>query len=162
MGITEEYREDVEVVEHELQDLVSRKRAWRAKNILDKLLPLAILSILAIILFGFGLKVNSSIASIITYLNWAVIAYFAARLAVGLRLAKSNKRFFKTHWMDFVLVIPAFSLLEEAEMLEFMADTGWGPVQDETIASSMLASRNAGVFAKMTRIVRIVKKIVIG
>jgi hypothetical protein len=159
MGLTEEYREDVEELEESLeQKLVSRNNAFKAKKWLDRLLPVALISLSFVILIGMGISVNSTIAQLIAYLNWSVIAYFGARLIIGFRLAKSHRKFFKNHWLDFVLVIPAFSLLKEVKILRFAKDLEILSVESETVAGSAMASRNAGVFAKVTRIIRIGKK----
>lgn len=159
MGLTEEYREDIEELESSIEEtLVPKSKAFQAKKWLDRLLPVALISLSFVMLIGLGVSVNPLVAELINYLNWAVICYFAARLVVGFRLAKSNKKFFKTHWMDFVLVIPAFSLLREVRVFTFLEEIEIFSIDGETIAGSAVASRNAGVFAKSARIIRILKK----
>lgn len=159
MGLTEDYREEVRELESSVEEaLIPRKKAFRAKKWLDRLLPLALIAFSFVILIGMGISVNPAVAKMINYLNWAVIAYFAARLVVGFRLAKSNRKFFKQHWMDFALVIPAFSLLKEVRMFQFLTESELFSVESEAIAGSAAATRNAGIFAKLTRIVRIVKR----
>jgi hypothetical protein len=159
MGLTEEYREEIEDLETSIEEtLVPEKKAFWAKKWLDKLLPIALILLSFVVFIGLGVSVSPTVANIINYLNWAVIAYFAARLVIGFRLAKSNRNFFKTHWMDFVLVVPAFSLLKEVRLFKFLEGTELLSLQSETIAGSALASRNAGVFAQSARIVRIVKR----
>lgn len=159
MGLTEEYKEDIEELEASIEEtLVPRKEAFRAKKLLDLLLPVALISLAFVLLIGLGVSVSPTVATVINYLNWAVIGYFAARLIVGFRLAKSNKKFFKNHWLDFALVVPAFSLLKEVRLLQFVQELEIFSIEGETIAGSAVASRNAGVLAKVTRIVRIGKR----
>ena len=159
MGLTEEYREDVEDLETSIEEaLISEKRAFKAKKWLDRLLPLALISLAFIFLIGIGVSLNPAVAKAINYLNWIVIIYFGARLLVGFRLAQSNKKFFRSHWMDFVLVVPAFSLLREVKILQFITDLEIFSIKGEAVAGSAVASNNAGIFAKIARIVRIGKK----
>lgn len=160
MGLTKEYRNQIEELETSVEEtLVPEEKAFKAKKWLDKLLPLALISLSFIILIGMGVSVSPQVAVLINYLNWAVIVYFAARLIVGFRLATSNRKFFRTHWMDFALVIPAFSLLREVKMLNFLGDLEVLSVQSEGAAeSSEIASRNAGIFAQSARIIRIAKR----
>jgi len=159
MGLTDQYREDIEELKSSIEEsLISEKRAFEAKKWLDRLLPLVLILLSSVILIGMGVSVNPMIASTINYLSWGVIIYFAARLAVGFRIAKSNRKFFRNHWMDFVLVIPAFSLLEEVQLFKFLEDIQLFSIDTETAAGSAAATRNTGLFAKVTRIVRIGKK----
>lgn len=159
MGLTEEYREEIEELESSIEEtLVPEKKAFQAKKWLDRLLPIALIALSFIIFIGMGVSLSPTVAKLINYLNWAVVGYFAARLIVGFRLAKSNRKFFKNHWLDFALVIPAFSLLKEVQLFRFLKNMEVLSVEGETIAGSALASRNAGAFAKATRIVRIAKR----
>lgn len=159
MGLTQEYREKIEELESSVEEtLVPRKKAFKAKKWLDRLLPVALIALSFIIFMGVGVSVSPTVANAINYLNWAVIAYFAARLLIGFRLAQSNRKFFKNHWMDFVLVIPAFSLLKEVQLFQMLDEIELFSIQGETIAGSAVATRNLGVFAKSARIIRIAKK----
>jgi len=159
MGLTEEYREEIEELENSIEEtLVPKKKAFQAKKWLDRLLPLALIVLSFVIFIGMGVSVSPTAATLINYLNWAVVGYFAARLVIGFRLAQSNKKFFRNHWMDFALVVPAFSLLKEVRLLKFLEELEIFSINGETIAGSAVASRNAGVFAKVARIVRIGKK----
>jgi len=155
---THKYREDIEELEEEVEGIVSRKQAIEARKVLDHLLPFALLTLLFVVLAGLGIPLSGSFATFVTYLNYAVIAYFIARLAIGFRLAQSNKKFFKNHWLDFALVIPAFSLLQEVRLMAALEDIEILGIDSDTIASSAIVSRNAGVFAKLSRIIRIVKR----
>jgi len=159
MGLTDQYREDIEELETSIEEaLISEKRAFEAKKWLDRLLPLVLIVLSFVILVGMGISVSPSITNAINYLSWTVIIYFAARLAVGFRLAKSNRKFFRNHWMDFVLVIPAFSLLEEAQLFKFLQDIELFSINTETAAGSAAATQNTGLFARIARIVRISEK----
>lgn len=159
MGLTKEYREEIEELETSIEEtLVPEKKAFKAKKWLDRLLPVGLILLSFVLLIGMGVSVSPTVANIINYLNWAVVGYFAARLLIGFRLAKSNRKFFKNHWMDFVLVVPAFSLLREVQLFKFLEELEILSINGETIAGSAVASRNAGVFSKIARIVRIGKK----
>ena len=155
MSLKAEYRDKVEDVESAVEDVVSRQRASRAKHVLDGFLPLALLSLTLVFFTAFGVSVSREFATVINYLNWVVIAYFAARLGVGLRLASSKEQYFKNHWMDFVLVVPAFSLLREVKLFQIVAELEIFNIEAETLAGSAFLSRSAGVAAKISRIIRI-------
>ena len=157
-----EYRDRVKSVEDSVEEVVTRRRASRAKHVLDGFLPLALLSLILVFFIGFGVSVSEGMATTINYLNWAVILYFAARLAVGLRLANSKEQYFRNHWMDFVLVVPAFSLLREVKLFQAVAELEMFNIEAETVAGSALLSRTAGVAAKISRIVRILWRSLVG
>lgn len=159
MGLTEEYREDIEELESSIEEtLVPEKKAFQAKKWLDRFLPVALIGLSFVIFIGMGVSVSPTVANLINYLNWAVVCYFAARLIVGFRLAQSNRKFFRNHWMDFALVVPAFSLLREVRLFKFLEGLEILSINGETVAGSAVASRNAGIFAKVARIVRIGEK----
>ncbi len=159
MGITSEYREDVEELESSVEEKVlPRNRASRLKSMLDSLLPFALLSLAFVFLIGLGVPVGERTALMINYLNWGVIAYFASRLVISFRLSRSNKEFFREHWLDFALVIPAFTLLREVRAVLVLDEIGFLSFEEDMVAGSAFASRNMGVFTKLTRIVRVVKK----
>lgn len=159
MGITSEYRERVEELESSMEKkFMPRGKASRAKNILDKLLPFALLSLAFIFMIGLGIPVSEKVARSVNYLNWSVIAYFVARLFVSFRLSRSNKQFFRQHWLDFALVVPAFSLLKEVKALQMFKELEFLSLEEDMVAGSAVASRNMGVFAKVTRIVRILRR----
>ncbi|MFB6215418.1 MAG: hypothetical protein ABEJ72_00380 [Candidatus Aenigmatarchaeota archaeon] len=162
MGLTEDYAERVQEVERSVEEVFSREDASRLKKFLDSILPFAVLSLAFVLLVGFVIPVNYEMVRYINYVNWFVIVYFAARLGVGLRLASSKKHFMEQHWLDFALVIPAFSLLQELRMLEMMEEFEFMNVEGGKVLGSVVATQTLGVATKLTRITRVVKKSIIG
>ena len=157
MGLTKEYREEVEDIERSVESVISRHQASRVKKILDKVLPLALLGVLFLIMTAFVIPVSQRMATWINYLNWAVIVYFAARLAVEFRLATSSNEFVHEHWLDFMLVVPAFSVLREVKVAKLLEELEILSIDTETVIGSAALSR-LGIAGQITRIIRIVKR----
>lgn len=155
MDLNEEYRKDVERVGESLEKVISRRNAFRIKSLLDQILPIALLSLTFVLLFGWFVPVTETMAAYISYLNWAVIAYFAVRLAVELRLSTHREQFVQNHLLDFLLVIPAFSLLREAKLLQVIGELD---LFGEEAVMSAAFMKEASIAGQMTRITRIVKK----
>lgn len=155
VSLEEEYRKDVERVGQSLEKVISRRKASRFKKILDSILPVALLSLTFVVLFGFFVPVTETMKVYISYLNWAVILYFAARLAVELRLSKHREQFVQNHLLDFLLVIPAFSVLREVKLLSALGEID---LLDEEAAMSVAFTKEASLAGQMTRITRIVKR----
>jgi len=155
MGLTEEYKEDIKDIESSVEGVVSRKDASRMKTFLDQILPFALLSLTFVVLFGFFIPIPDKAAIYINYLNWALIAYFASRLAVEFRLSKHRERFVQNHILDFLLVIPAFSVIKEIKVLDVFAEM---ELFDEETMISAAFVKEAGIATQVSRITRIIKR----
>jgi hypothetical protein len=153
VGLKEEYGEKVNEVEESVQLITSRKSASRLKAFLDSLLPFALILMSFVVLFQF-FSLGASAEKYIGYFNWIVIVFFAARLGIGLRLAKSNKKFVKNHWLDALMVIPALTLAKELRLSSVLGEE----VMGEKATTGLVLTRNLDLSAKMTRIVRIIKR----
>ncbi|MFB6209070.1 MAG: hypothetical protein ABEJ56_02925 [Candidatus Nanohaloarchaea archaeon] len=155
MNLSEEYRKEVERIGEATEQLISKKKAFRLKAFLDQILPVALLSLTFVVLFGLFVPVTEKLRIYITYLNWGVIVYFAARLAIEFRLSSHRDTFFRTHWLDFLLVVPAVSVLREVRTFGALSDLG---LFDEEALVSAAFLKELGVSAQLTKISRIVKK----
>lgn len=155
VNLEEEYHKEVERVGKSLEEVISRRKASRAKSLLDSILPIALLSLTFVILFGFFVPVTETMEVYITYLNWSVIAYFTVRLTVELRLSKHRERFVQNHLLDFLLVIPAFSVLQEMKLLRVLGEAN---LFEEQTAMSAAFIKEASIAGRMTRITRIIKR----
>lgn len=155
MSLEDECRKDVERVGESLEKVISRRKASRFKKLLDIILPIALLSLTFVILFSFIVPLTQQIQVYIQYLNWAVIIYFAARLAVELRLSSQRGEFVQNHLLDFLLIVPAFSLLREAKLLQGLREID---LFNEEAAMSAAFMKDASLATQMTRITRIVKR----
>ena len=153
MGLKEEYGEKVSEVEESVQLITSRKSASRLKVFLDSLLPFALILMSFVVLFQF-FSLGASAERYIGYFNWIVIIFFGARLGIGLRLANSNRNFVKNHWLDALMVIPALSIAKELRLSTVLGEE----VMGEKATTGLVLTRNLDVSAKMTRIVRIIKR----
>ena len=153
MGLKEEYGEKVSEVEESVQLITSRKSASRLKAFLDSLLPFALILMSFIVLFQF-FSLGASAEKYIGYFNWIVVFFFAARLGIGLRLAKSNRKFVENHWLDALMVIPALTIAKELRMSSILGEEVLG----EQATTGLVLTRNLDLSAKMTRIVRIIKR----
>ncbi|MBC5793408.1 MAG: hypothetical protein H8Z69_05240 [Nanohaloarchaea archaeon] len=154
MGLEEDYREGVENIEEGLESRFSQKRASRAKKILDQLLPFALIGIGSIITVMFVLPVNPGTRTAVNLLNYGLIIYFSARLVVAARLATSRKQFFEQHWLDFLLIIPVFSIMREARVGRAIAE--FLPFEEEALLGAYIG--RLSIAGKLTKISRIVKR----
>lgn len=155
MGLTEEYKQNVKEIESSVEGVVSRKDASRMKTVLDQILPFALLSLTFVVVFGFFIPIPDKAAVYINYLNWILIAYFASRLAVEFRLSKHRERFVQNHILDFLLVIPAFSVIKEIKVLDLFAEM---ELFDEETMISAAFVKEAGIATQVSRITRIIKR----
>lgn len=140
-----------------LESRVSDRHFAATKDVLDNILPVMLLLLTFLIVFQFAFPVTNQLQQYITLANWGVMAYFAVRLAVDYRLSGPDEQFWRSHWMDILMVLPLFSIMQEARMAraaeETIEATG---VSEELIATSAL--RNSQAAAKLTRIFRILKR----
>jgi len=150
------YAEKIRSTESSLDDAFTEKEASRAKKFLDKLLPIALIT-LGAITAAFFLPVGSTAENTINYLNYALIIYFGLRLIIEFKLSSSNHQFLSDHWTDFVLLVPAFSLLREVKIFQAASRLGIVSLEGEALASSAALSR-LGMAGRISRITKIVKK----
>lgn len=156
MSLEEEYRKDVEKLGSSLEEVVSRHRATQLKVFLDHILPIALLSFTFVLVFSLAVPVTERMAVYINYLNWAVVIYFASRLTVELRLSDHRERFVQNHWLDFLLVIPAFSVLKQVKLVEMVAEVELFEEENAFISATFF--KDAGIAAQATKITRMVKR----
>jgi hypothetical protein len=156
VSLESEYRKDVEKLGESMEKVVSRHRASRIKAFLDQILPIALLSLTFVLIFSLAVPVTDQMAVYVNYINWAVVIYFASRLTVELRLSDHRERFVQNHLLDFLLVIPAFSVLKQVKLLEMIAE--FELFEEENALISATFFKDAGIAAQATRITRIVKR----
>lgn len=156
MGLTDEYRDVVESTQEKMESSFTRNHASRMKKSMDDVLPLMFVLLGCIMLFSFVIPVSPRMAMWVTYANYLVIVYFVARLVVEYRLAVSGEPFFRNHWLDMLMVIPAFSILEEVKFLGLLDEF----IEIEALpgALSGAATRATGVSARIAKIFRLVKR----
>lgn len=157
MGITQEYRGQVEDLEESMDAKIAGEDALSLKRGLDSVLPFIFLLLGFIVLFGFVVPVSQRVAIWVTWANYVVIAYFGVRLAVEYRLSNSNDQFLREHWLDLLMVIPVFSLFEEFKLAQLMEQSVLARFAPEMAASSA-AFRSTTVAARMTKIARMLKR----
>lgn len=140
--------------EEELEEVVPRSYAARFKILLDKLLPYSLMLLFSLIVLSILGGVGSRTAAVINYLNWTLVGYFALRMVLAFRLAKNDSEFLKQHWFDALLVVPAFTLVQEFKAFTLLESS----VQEEEALTGMAVTRNAGIASQITRIVKIIKR----
>ena len=153
MGLRDSYQEKVSEVEESVRTVTSRKSANRVKKLLDSFLPLALILLGFTIAFQFA-GVSTQIQAVITYFNWAIVVFFGSRLLIGLRLAHSSRKFVSDHWFDFLLVVPALSILQELKFGSAAAELA----AEEEATTGLALTQSTGLAAKMTRGLRLIKR----
>lgn len=153
MGLRENYQEKVSEVEDSVTTVTSRKSANHAKKLLDSFLPLALILLGFTIAFQFS-GVSARTQTIINYFNWVIVAFFGSRLLIGLRLAHSSRKFVSDHWFDFLLVVPALSILQELKFGSAAAEMA----SEEEATTGIALTQSTGLAAKMTRGLRLIKR----
>ncbi len=151
MSLRGDYQDRVEGIEESLDRSFSYRNAVDLKIFLDNMLPFIFMLLTFVIIFEFFFPVNATMAMWIQWANWTVIIYFALRLGVEFKLSGSRHSFFRQHWFDMLLVIPAFSVLKEARAARLFS------LGDDALVGSS-AVRNTGAAARLTRIARVVKR----
>jgi hypothetical protein len=156
VSLESEYRKDVEKIGESMESVVSRHKASKLKSFLDQILPIALLSLTFVLIFSLAMPVTDKMAVYINYLNWAVVFYFASRLTVELRLSDHREKFVQNHLLDFLLVIPAFSVLKQVKLVEMIAEIELFEEENAMISATFF--KEAGIAAQATKITRIVKR----
>lgn len=154
----EDYVEDVEKLEKSLESRFSRHRAHQIKIALDNVMPFILLLVGFVVVFQFFLTVTPAMEIWINRANWALIAYFGARLIVSYRLSTDHDRFMQQHWLDILLVIPLFSIVQEIRVARIAPALAELPAFERGILKVTQLRSTAGNAAKLTRIVRIIKR----
>lgn len=154
----ENYREDVEGIEESIEGRFSRHRAHQIKVALDNVMPFILLLVGFVIVFEFFLTVTPAMQTWISWANWTLIGYFGARLAVAYRLSTNHEQFMDNHWLDILLVVPVFSVLQEVRVARLAPALADLPVFQRGILHITEMRSTAGTAAKLTRIVRIIKR----
>lgn len=156
MSLEAEYKKDVERIGESMEKVVSRHRASQIKSFLDHILPIALLSLTFVLIFSLAIPVTDQMAVYVNYINWAVVIYFASRLSVELRLSNHREQFLQNHILDFILVIPAFSVLKQVQLIEAIAE--FELFEEENAMISATFFKEAGIAAQVTKITRMVKR----
>lgn len=138
-----------------MEERFSKRHLAHMKYVLDSFMPFVLLLILFMVSFQFFIPLNSFSQKMINWLNWGLIGYFGARLAISYRLSTSHTDFLHRHWLDLFLVVPVFSMMQEFRALKLI-EVEEAPVMGQFMASTTLT--NTSYAAKMTRIVRIIKR----
>jgi hypothetical protein len=156
MGITDEYRSQVESVQDSMENKIAGQDALSIKSALDDVLPFIVLLLAFVIMFSFVVPVSDRLSVWVKYANYLVIAYFATRLGVEFKLANSKNQFVSDHWLDMLMVVPAFSILQEAKIMKIVEETVLARYGSKMFTGSAL--QGTGIAARLTRISRMVKK----
>lgn len=152
MSWRKDARNKVKNVEESVEGVLPRSYAAQLKRFLDHFLPFALILLGSLLTVNYLVPLTGSAETYITYANWLLVSYFSLRLTMAFRLAESDKKFLQQHWLDVLLVIPAFSLLKEFKGLQLLEES----LMAEEEAGSTLA--NLPVATQISRIIRITKR----
>jgi hypothetical protein len=153
MSWQEEVADRVKGVEEETKQFLPRKYAAEFKLFLDRFLPYALILLLSMIVLNFLGNITDQTSRAIRYLNWLLICYFSLRLAMAFRLAESDREFLRQHWFDALIIIPAFTLVQEIKALAIFEEAESGEA-----TAGIMTTQNAGIAAQITKIVKIIKR----
>lgn len=156
MSLRDEYGRKVDGMESRIEERFSKRHLAHMQYVLDEFMPFALLLILFVVSFQFFIALSPAAQQMINWLNWILIGYFGVRLVIAYRLSSSHVDFLHNHWLDLFLVIPVFSMMQEFRALRLLPAMEEAPVMGQFMASTTVT--NTSYAAKMTRIVRIVKR----
>ena len=160
MGLTEEYQDKVQGITDSMDSRLKEQDALSIKSSLDDVLPGILLVLGFVILFNFFIPVGQKVQVYITWLNYLVIAYFSVRLLVEYRLSSSKNQFLHEHVFDFVMVVPAVSILQEVRFLK-VVDEAAQEYQLFDAAPEILTGatlQTTGIAARLGKIFKIIKR----
>jgi len=72
---------------------------------------------------------------------------------MAFRLAESDREFLRQHWFDALIIIPAFTLVQEIKALAIFEEAESGEA-----TAGIMTTQNAGIAAQITKIVKIIKR----
>lgn len=79
---------------------------YRLKKKLDRLLPLVLVTIVIYLYLDLVASSQNIFYTYKTYLQYTILAYFVADLALLFTMYEENRKFFRNHWVDILLTIP--------------------------------------------------------
>ena len=153
MSWRKEVESRVKDVEESVESVIPRTYAAKSKLFLDRFMPFALILLGSLLTLNYLVPVTERVGTYITYGNWLLMSYFVIRLAAAFRLAESDKKFLKQHWFDALLVIPAFTLVQEIKGIKII---GEATTAEEGILSTSLT--NLPLATQLSRIIRIIKR----
>lgn len=156
VGLTEEYQDKVEGVTESMDSRLKDQDALSIKSSLDDILPMILIVLLFVVLFNFVIPVGQKLHLWVTWANYLVIAYFSVRLIVEYRLASSHEKFFHEHLFDFLMIVPAVSILEEVKL--FQAARDYEIVEQTPGFLTGASLPTLGISARLGKIFRIIKR----
>lgn len=160
MGLSDEYQDTVEGITDSMDSRLKEQDALSIKSSLDDVLPGILLVLGLVIMFNFFIPVGKQVQVWVTWANYLVIAYFSVRLIVEYRLSSSRNKFLHEHVFDFLMVIPAVSILQEFKFLkvadEAVEEYKMIDYAPEAITGASL--RTTGIAAQLGKIFRIIKR----
>lgn len=140
-----------------LSSRFSDQRIASVKARLDSALPFVLMLLTLLLVFQFAFAVTPRMQVWINYASWGVAAYFAVRLVVDYKLHEPGERFWRSHWLDILMVIPLFTLLQEARVAKIAQESLFASQIGEEVAATT-ALRNTKVAAEVTKMARLIRR----
>lgn len=82
---------------------------YRVKKGLDKLLPVMLVAVVLYLYLDLVASSGHLMYGLKKPLQYSILAYFVADLAVLFMMYEENKLFFRNHWFDILLTVPFFT-----------------------------------------------------
>lgn len=96
-----------------MDDQVSESElAHRIQHVLERLLPLAILTLIIVLYLEFFGHLTHAQHEQVLLAEKLLLTYFILELVVEMGIYESNRRFVKHRWLDILLVLPFFTVLK--------------------------------------------------
>jgi len=121
---------------------------------LNNLLPLVLVTLAAAGAFQFVFSPEGRASRFVGYLFYAGSAFFLARLVVEYRASEDMEEFLRSHWLDFLLVVPAFSAVKELRLIKVVQELSVG----EELFLGVSSVRSFGPATRVAKLARMVKR----
>jgi len=101
-------------------------KAFKAKKKIDKLLPVAFLSVIAYLFLEFFTDKTNSFYIMKPVLQYSILAYFIAEITIDFIIYEENKEFFKDKWLDIILTMPFLTAFKGLKSLKLIKSAKLG------------------------------------
>ena len=81
-------------------------RYYPVKKHLDRLLPVMLVAVVLYLYLDLMASSQSFLYSYKDFIQYLILAYFVADIAVLFTMYEENRKFFRNHWFDILLTVP--------------------------------------------------------
>lgn len=127
-------------------------RPYKAKILIDKLLP-AVLILILIYLYTVFTGSGSFFYSYKAWIQYTLLFYFVVELIALFMLYEENAVFLKNHWLDILLTVPFITALKGLKGLKFAK-----PIKSSKMLKSFKLSKVTRITQKTGKLYKKVEK----